>query len=295
MSAIRARMSAVSVTSPYAGRGERFFRGNLHTHTTHSDGRYRVEEVVARYVAAGHDFLAISDHDVWTPPFTDERLVSLPAVEITAGGPHVLAVGVSRAYDTGETRGEITARVVADGGLCVLAHPCWEAHYDHWPQAAMLATGPYHGIEIFNTSCEPDPGSAYALDRWDRLLSAGRRVWGFANDDFHHDIDGPLAFNAVMAEAFAADDLLAAMKAGSLYASSGLELAAIEVTREAYRIEADESVHVRFITRGGVVAQRVDGERATYRFKGDEGYVRAEAWGSGYRAAFTQPVFVERP
>jgi hypothetical protein len=34
----------------------RFWRGNLHTHSTLSDGVLAPEQVVARYVAAGYDF-----------------------------------------------------------------------------------------------------------------------------------------------------------------------------------------------------------------------------------------------
>jgi hypothetical protein len=285
----------MTIVSPYPAKVDRFYRGNLHTHTTNSDGRLTVDQVTARYAAAGHDFLAISDHDVWTPPFTHERLVSIPAVEVSAGGPHVLAVGVDHVYDTSETRGQILTRIVADGGLALLNHPNWEVDYEHWPQAAMLQTGPYHGLEIFNSVVDCLQGSAWALDRWDRLLSRGRRVWGFANDDFHDTPHGPRVWNAVAAEAGTAHALVAAMKAGCFYASTGLELDAIEVTDTALHITARESVHTRFIVKGGALAKSVDGERATYHFSGGETYVRAEVWGSGYRAAFTQPVFVERP
>jgi predicted metal-dependent phosphoesterase TrpH len=37
-------------------------RGNLHTHTRHSDGVFSPEEVIGRYKALGYDFLAITDH-----------------------------------------------------------------------------------------------------------------------------------------------------------------------------------------------------------------------------------------
>jgi hypothetical protein len=40
----------------------RFWRGNLHTHSTNSDGVLSPEEVCRRYRAEGYDFLAITDH-----------------------------------------------------------------------------------------------------------------------------------------------------------------------------------------------------------------------------------------
>lgn len=64
-------------------------KGNLHAHTTFSDGSYRVEDVVARYRDLGYDFLAITDHDdriqhdYWfNIPSSDDRMIILPGVEL---------------------------------------------------------------------------------------------------------------------------------------------------------------------------------------------------------------------
>ena len=64
-------------------------KGNLHAHTTFSDGRLPVEEVVARYRDFGYDFLAITDHDdliqadYWMSlPPSDDQLIILPGVEL---------------------------------------------------------------------------------------------------------------------------------------------------------------------------------------------------------------------
>jgi predicted metal-dependent phosphoesterase TrpH len=64
-------------------------KGNLHTHTTFSDGRLPIDEVVGRYRELGYDFLAITDHDdrideeYWFRiPAGDDRMLVLPGVEI---------------------------------------------------------------------------------------------------------------------------------------------------------------------------------------------------------------------
>jgi hypothetical protein len=64
-------------------------KGNLHAHTTFSDGRFPVEEVVRRYRDLGYDFLAITDHDdliqpeYWMSlPSSDDRMIILPGVEL---------------------------------------------------------------------------------------------------------------------------------------------------------------------------------------------------------------------
>jgi len=40
----------------------RFYRGNIHCHSTPSDGTLSPEDVVAAYREQGYDFLAITDH-----------------------------------------------------------------------------------------------------------------------------------------------------------------------------------------------------------------------------------------
>jgi hypothetical protein len=64
-------------------------KGNLHAHTTFSDGRRPIAEVIARYRVLEYDFLAITDHDdrifedYWfNIPQSDDGLLILPGVEI---------------------------------------------------------------------------------------------------------------------------------------------------------------------------------------------------------------------
>jgi PHP domain len=64
-------------------------KGNLHAHTTFSDGRWPVETVIARYRDLGYDFLAITDHDNYIEddywfriPTGDDRMLVLPGVEL---------------------------------------------------------------------------------------------------------------------------------------------------------------------------------------------------------------------
>ena len=64
-------------------------KGNLHAHTTFSDGRRPIHEVITRYRELGYDFLAVTDHDdriqedYWfqIPP-GDQRMLVLPGVEL---------------------------------------------------------------------------------------------------------------------------------------------------------------------------------------------------------------------
>ncbi len=64
-------------------------KGNLHGHTTFSDGSYSVDWVVGRYRDLGYDFLAITDHDdkvdegYWFRiPAGDAGMLVLPGIEL---------------------------------------------------------------------------------------------------------------------------------------------------------------------------------------------------------------------
>ena len=86
----------------------RFWRGNLHTHSTRSDGVLAPEEVCRRYRAEGYDFLALTDHFVGrygypivdTVPFRTNSFTTILGAELHSGAMangelwHILAVGL---------------------------------------------------------------------------------------------------------------------------------------------------------------------------------------------------------
>ena len=105
--------------APFARAGQ-FWRGNLHTHSTRSDGKLPPEAVADFYQRAGYDFLALTDHfwEVYDYPVTDTRglrsksFTTLIGAELhaplTAKGHdwHILAVGLPLDYapwTSGET------------------------------------------------------------------------------------------------------------------------------------------------------------------------------------------------
>lgn len=53
--------------NPYKDRPVNAYKGQLHCHTTNSDGSDSPAAVVAKYLAAGYDFITITDHNYVTP------------------------------------------------------------------------------------------------------------------------------------------------------------------------------------------------------------------------------------
>lgn len=154
---------------------------------------------------------------------------------------------------------------------------------------------------------------------WDTLLSAGAVVYGTAADDAHYyaewDRRGPKGRPAhhvltpgktwirVKAQALTVDTIMRAMRQGDFYASNGVDL--LDVRREAGSLAVDiedqnyfwpenaASYRTVFSGRDGKVLAEVYGSTAEYRFKGDEGYVRATVTDSNGRMAWVQPVFLD--
>ena len=177
----------IHISTSYSD-SQTWYKGNLHTHTTFSDGTRDIEEIIADYDDRGCDFLGISDHDHYTDTSVYEnktRMVLIDAVQITEKGPHMLQVGAKRRLDPTQDRQSMISDAVEDGSLCFLNHPNWQQHFNHFDFEMMRGLDNYNGIEIYNGVIERLMGNPLATDKWDRLISKGKRVWGLANDDSH--------------------------------------------------------------------------------------------------------------
>ena len=291
---------SVTLASPYTD-STHWLRGNLHAHTTVSDGVCPPEEVIADYERRGYDFLAISDHDRFVPP-EDHRgrtgMTLIGGVETSANGPHILHVDARQAVEPVRDRQAVLDEIQRQGGFAVLNHPNWQAHFDHFPQASMETLEGYAGIEIYNGVIERLEGSALATDRWDRLLGAGRKVWGFAHDDSHRPGDVGLAWNVVQSDDRGAEAILLALRQGRFYASTGVTVRSVVVEGTTIRVKTGDAQRIRFISRLGVIQATLDSPEASFTLPEDEDearkllYVRAECYGIGGRCAWTQPVFI---
>lgn len=294
--------------SPYEDGGT-WLRGNLHAHSTASDGARSPERVVEHYAAEGYDFLALSDHDTFVDPADyreDTEMVLVPAVEVSDGGPHTLHVGANEAVTPHADRQRVVDAVAATDGFAVPAHPNWQSAFAHWPHEDLADVTGYAGIEIYNGLIEQHPGAAVATDRWDRLLSAGRRVWGFANDDAHRAWEVARGWNVVQAAERTPAAILDALAAGRFYASTGVTVRTVEVDGAEIRVETDDAECIRLVSDYGVVHRSVEGSAATFsvpedlvhdypeRDIGAATYVRVECHGRGTERAWLQPAFIER-
>ena len=286
------------IVNPYADlAGGEWIRGNLHTHTTASDGSRPIQDVVSDYEARGYGFLMVSDHDIYTGPnehagVTTGSLTLIPGNEITANGPHLLHVNGSRQIPPDPVRQNVFDAISADSGFAIVNHPNWLANFDHCPIDRMREWTGYTGLEIYNGTIGRLDGSPYATNKWDMLLSSGRRVWGFANDDSHlPERDVELGWNTVYVQDRSVEAIVDAMARGRFYASTGVTIDSIQVDGDTIRIVAPNAARIVALMQVGRRIAEVDGPSIEVRVPEDALYVRFECWGTGEAFAWTQPFF----
>ncbi len=291
---------AVSVDSPYAAAGS-WLRGNLHGHSTFSDGSEPFEEVLADYERRGYDFLAMTDHDIFINPdeYRDKTSLTLiPAVEVSRNGPHILQIDAKEFIEPDRDRQKVVSDINAQGAFAVMNHPNWGYKFNHCPHEVLEAVEGYAGLEIYNGVIERLAGTPLATDRWDMLLSQGRRVWGFGNDDSHTPGDVELAWNVVRAAENTRAAVVDALRSGSFYASTGVDITEVAVSGSELRVETSNAQRIRFISQHGIYRQTTDGASASFALPSNDDeakgllYVRAECYGAGGATAWTQPVFL---
>ncbi len=172
-------------------------KGNLHAHTTFSDGVRPADEVVERYRELGYDFLAITDHE---DRIDDDYWLRLP----TGSDDILILPGVELDY---RPLGQHVGKVTGDHEtLFVLNHP---ARYSLTVEQtlrrirAITRDGlPIHAVEVTDTGVYRPEYDVDAI-----------QLPKIATDDSHRDEDFGRAWIEVDA-ARSADAILRAVKAG---------------------------------------------------------------------------------
>ncbi|MCR5782722.1 MAG: CehA/McbA family metallohydrolase [Clostridia bacterium] len=75
-----------NILLPESGNGIRYYRANLHCHSTISDGRKTPEELKRDYMAHGYSIIAFTDHEAFIRhnDLTDEDFLALNGYELDA-------------------------------------------------------------------------------------------------------------------------------------------------------------------------------------------------------------------
>ena len=233
---------------PPFGLGHSLYRGNLHGHSTHSDGVLSAQAVVQTYADLGYDFTCLSDH-LWiddkfaATSVCDGRaldrkdFITLPSAELHCYGKtydqdgvwHIVANGLPLDFacpDAKETAPDLIARAQAAGAYVSLAHPEW---YTMTTDEAMQVAAA-DAVEIYNHSCVVTSARGSGIAIADYLLNEGKKISFTATDDSHFELpDFGGGWVMVAAQELSQDALITALKAGHHYASTGADFTDLQI------------------------------------------------------------------
>ncbi|MGC6530140.1 MAG: phosphotransferase [Candidatus Puniceispirillaceae bacterium] len=255
-------------------------RGNLHGHSTHSDGALSPEEVVSAYYNLGYDFIALSDH-LWR----DERyaakrvldasalnkgdFITIASAELHCFGKaydndglwHIVANGLPLDFAVAgddETGPEMVQRALDAGAFVSIAHPEW---YSMTMEEAMSVSAA-HAVEIHNYSCVVNSNRGSGVAVADYLLQEGKKITFTATDDSHfHTPDWGGGWVMVAADLDAAS-IVTALKQGRHYSSSGAVIKTLALDGTKLIVETDPAQHI-MVSGQGHMAQSAHGNNIT--------------------------------
>ncbi len=287
--------TSLTIDNPYALGGS-WYKGNLHIASVRGVGSDLPSAIGEWYAGHGYDFLGISDQNTytWASEYGRHGFAGIPTVDASYPFADVLAVGIDHWLPASDLQAAIDW-IDRDGGLPVLAAPLSAAKPQSVPP--LLGLHRLFGLEVYDArlaATSPGQGDATAL--WDRLLSAGNRVYALAGDDLL-SLDDPTVGGAwidVLAPAPDLDSLFNSLRAGDFTASTGAEFTSFTVRGTTITAEAAPGCSLRFIGRGGHLLKSIASPAGSYQVTGDEGYVRVEALRDDGARGWSQPFFLSR-
>lgn len=300
----------------------RWYRGNTHCHTLNSDGDSSPWEVAEWYKNHGYDFVVITDHNYLTSVdrlnavYGEEgNFLVIPGVEVSErfgnkrvhicalnpdqlvlpeGSPNILKSLQKNVQDIREAK-----------GVPIIAHPNhrWSFGATEIKQIEKCRLFElFNGHPYINNMGWGEHQSTEEI--WDEILSSGRLIYGVAADDAHVFRDPWIRTRAkphqgwvmVEAEKLSAEAIAEALDQGKFYSSTGIELENYIVDDKSVtvRVKQDEyaKYRLRFIGKNGKIFLETFDSPATYRFKGNEMYIRVRIEDTNGNLAWTQPVEV---
>lgn len=301
-----------------------WYKGNLHTHTTLSDGKLSPKKTIQIYKNLGYDFLSLTDHNYFSKheDLLGIGLTLIPGTELDIcelGDNHVVHHMVGLQADIKHdlmTEGRIKINIDNDlsilekgkayaqllrekNMLSIYCHPSWSRVEigDIKPIMTMSEGSPF-AIEIYNHASEGNGRVGHAELYWDQLLRNNIRCFGVATDDSHNISHCGGGYVMVNAKSKSNEDIIASLKEGNFYASMGPEIHDFYVENGTAYVKCSPCSKIHFITyewQGHTVsADNGDTiESASYKIKEATKYIRVECEDNNNKIAWTNAIFMD--
>ena len=282
---------------------KKFYKGNLHAHTSNSDGHRTPEEVVALFREQNYDFLALTDH--WKRTADEELrdgMLLLPGIEIDYSLPaeviHIVGIGVSEQILEEKEHRALGPQhgvdaILACGGRAILAHPAWSLNTPETLAALRHLTA----TEIYNTvSGTPWNGDrADSTSLLDIAASRGCLLRTVAADDCHF-YNGDQCQSYIMAQLdeLSLAGVLKALDEGAYYATRGPRIHQVEIEEGLVTVTCSPAnlvtFHSNLVYSGGRSVTGDGMTQASYKIRKGERFLRIRVTDAQGRHAWVNPI-----
>lgn len=276
-------------TIPGFDQKGQWYKGNIHCHTTDSDGKLTPMQVVQLYKEKGYHFLAISDHHIFSDyrqTFDSDDFIILPAIEASAvlyedetkenllkvhhihgilgngdmqkNAAEGLFAHLQRypekeyfgAWDGAGVAQQIQDDLTAHGCLTIYNHPVWSRVRED----EFIYTKGLTALEIYNYGTVNESATGFDSIRWDVMLRNGTHIFATASDDNHNkEVEDSFGgYLVVKAEELTHEAIINAILCGSYYSSMGPEIYDWGIKNNIAYVECSPVSRVNFIA-GNVV------------------------------------------
>lgn len=251
-----------------------WFKGNTHSHTVisgHADTH--PDSVALWYLEQGYNFVILSEHnkfidpnDINLPKERRDDFILIPGEEVSDPKHiHTTAMNINKLviphkqsknkeYDQNRfddfkvylMQKHVDSIRIA-GGIPILNHPNWESGVS---AKQMGQVDRLNMIELYNGHPEVNNWGnkkhASMEQKWDSLLTVGRKVYAVASDDAHFfkrwgvkEENPGRGWVMVQSESLNSDAITNSMVEGNFYASSGVILKNVIKSPKRYQIDID--------------------------------------------------------
>ncbi len=295
-----------------------WLKGNLHSHSTASDGDLSPEMMVRSFAERGYDFISVTDHNYYHD-YSDlkiDNFILIPGFELSGSlnekpvhlnfiqkGKHSpFESGTHFKMSSSEETDEF-CRKHKDDYLIILNHPNWSLL--EFPDIANIDY--FTGVEVYNWGTVLGENMGESTHFWESGLRRGWKWKAIASDDNHHGyveqegwpfncwyIDAYGGWICVRTEERSQEAIIKAIENGSFYASSGPEIydfyvkdnyAYISCSPVDRIIIKGEYRNIRRAIGPGITEAKIE-------LRGNKEFVRAECIDSNGKVAWTNPIYL---
>jgi len=265
----------------------RYFKTNLHTHSTISDGSIPPAQVKERYKALGYHILCLTDHNVIVDHsnLCDPDFLMLTGTEVNYNNGNyrsgfdgqtyhinLIAKRPDNLWFPGATRRFAEPKTYEDMMQCEGMDIRYSTDsinamiakanemgflvmYNHptWSCQSYPDYAPLKGLwgmEVRNSECCQLGNNENNIRVFKDLLNLGNRVYPIGTDDMHSSAALGLSWIMVGAEELTYDSVIEALEKGDFYMSCGPEISSLSIEGNILKLTCSNAKHITLESHG---------------------------------------------